>query len=384
MSQEWSAPKGYEITTQQELDELVHDENIRTVVDPIVAIANDSFELHCTSRLGDPEARARYIGEIAREGLAYGQWFHYPWDGTLTRFPDGDEWYNLRTFRNRNLITEGEQQVLRRKKIAAFGLSVGSKAVEEMVQTGIGDEYYLFDFDRLNPTNLNRIRAKMSQVGLLKTTVAGQKISELDPYINQAHFEEGYVAGKTDDILRTWRPDAIIEEVDDLGAKVALRRITEELKIPLFMAGDSADKSVLGFERHDKEKVKPFNGKVPTKMVEKILDNGISDADKETALIKILGIPNISPRLLLSAIQKARGELAGFPQLGTTATAGGTLVTLGVRDTFLGREVTSNAHVYDPRKIIRQKLPTTFRENVQIILDFLAYRREQAKKKGRE
>lgn len=44
----------------------------------------------------------------------------------------------LRTFRNRNLITVGEQSVLSEARVAVLGLSVGSNVVDQFVQTGIG------------------------------------------------------------------------------------------------------------------------------------------------------------------------------------------------------------------------------------------------------
>lgn len=376
-SNEWSAPKGYKIANAAEMDQLVGDNTIRQVIDPIEGIANDLFELRHPDRLDDEERRNNFTSEIIQEGASYGRWFHYPWDDMLVRFAESDDHYDLRTARNRNLITRDEQQVLRHKKIAAFGLSVGSKIVDETVQNGIGNRYLLFDFDRLSPSNLNRIRATMAQVGLLKTTIAGRKMSALDPYIDQAHFIEGYAGDMTDALLRVERPDIIIEEVDDLAAKARLRRIAKELEIPLVMAGDVDDKSTIDVERYDQEGQRLFNGKLSSKAVSQLATGGMSKKDQESALIKLLGLRNISPRLLDSGMARANGELVGFPQLGTTATAGGSLATVAIRDIFLNRGVESITGVYDPRDIIKQGRPTTRLQDAATLLRFLKYRLNQ-------
>jgi len=373
-SPEWTPPVLHKVATSEEVNELVKDERIHQLIDPIEYIADDLFELNHPDRMDDEAARSAFKDEVIEQGAAFGHWVHYPWSDTLVRFPDNDDHYDLRTFRNRNLLTTNEQQTVRRKKIAAFGLSVGSKIVDETVQGGIGNEYMLFDFDKLNPTNLNRIRATMAQVGLYKTTIAGRKMGEIDPYINQTHFTSGYDR-ITDDILRAERPDVIIEEVDNLEVKARLRRIAEELGIPLVMAGDVADRSTIDIERHDLEKVKPFNGKLSKKDVEAILSGSMSEKDQETALIKILGLKNLSPRLIDSAM--ARGiELAGFPQLGTTATAGGALATVAIRDIFLDRKVDSIARVYNPRNVLKNGRPTTLSEDIDTIKRFIKYRKD--------
>lgn len=380
-SNEWDAPKGYKLANEADRIQLVGDSGVRQVIDPINEIANDSFELHRTDQIDNPDERAHYVNEVLQAGAAYGTWFHFPWNDTLVRYPDEDEHYDLRTFRNRNLITKREQRILRGKKIAVFGLSVGSKTADELVAAGIGDSYLLADPDRLMPANLNRIRATMVQVGLLKTTVEGRKISAVDPYIDQQHLTGGYIGDETDALLRLERPDAIIEEVDDMVVKARLRAVAAELGVPLVMAGDVDDKSTIDIERHDLGEVKPFNGKLSKKQVEALRLGKVAPQDIEKLLIKILGLRNISPRLLDSAVDRAAGELAGFPQLGTTATAGGALTAVALRDIFLGRNVKSTAGVHDPRKIIKQGRPTTRAQDVRTVVRFIGYQLRQKRAK---
>ncbi len=371
---EWAAPKGYKINSEKEMAELVNDEKINSVIDSAQYIADDLFELNRPDLKKDEAARALFCDDIKEQGYLYGKWFHYPWNSSLVRFPEDEDYYNLRTFRNKKLITNDEQSLLRQKKIAAFGLSVGSNVIDSTMQSGIGNEYLLFDFDRLTPTNLNRIHAGMGQVGLLKTTVAGRKMAELDPYIEQQHFINGY-DDNTDGILRIERPDIIIEEVDDLKVKARLRKIAGELKIPIVTAGDVADKVVLDIERHDLELVRPFNGKLSKKAVEDLIYGGGSK-DREGDIIRLLGLANLSPRIIESAMVNGI-ELAGFPQLGTTASIGGAMASVAIRDILLGRKVESGSRTHDIRKSTGSGRPTNIIEDIDTMKRFIEYRRQK-------
>ncbi len=374
-SSEWVAPKDYKIDSEKEVAELVSEKNINTIIDPIDYVAEDLFELYNPDKIDNPKARAQFCAEVKNQGVKYGRWFHYSYDNSLVRFPEEEEYYNLRTFRNRNLITYDEQRRLRKNKIAVFGLSVGSNIVDSAVQTGIGNEYLLFDPDRLSPTNLNRIRANMGHIGLQKTTVAGRKMAELDPYIAQQHFVDGYNQN-TDDILFNEMPDIIIEEADDVEVKARVRRIAKKLGIMVLTVGDIGDKLVLDVERYDQENVEPFNGKISAKEFEALVEDKskISNKDRETMLMKMLGLKNMSTRLIDSSMVR-NIELAGFPQLGTTAAMGGVAVAVAMRDILLDRKVNSGTRVGDIRKIVKSGKPTTIVETVDTIKRFIKYRR---------
>lgn len=371
---EWSAPVGYKITTEHEMNELVNDTGTGRVIDNAELLAKSLFELNHPDRLGDVDSRKRYISEIMGQGATFGTWFHYPWDDTLMRFPDEDDWYRLRTFRNCNLVTaEQAETKLRHRKVAWFGLSIGSESLDAAVRAGIGSEHLLFDPDILEAMNLNRVDAGGADLGLLKTTVSGRKTSKLDPYVRQQHFPKGYVGEETDNLLRTERPDAIIEEVDDIQVKAQVRRIAKELKIPLIMAGDVDKKSTIDVELHDRTDVKPFNGKLSEELFDRLAAGAMPSTEQDSILIKILGLRNISPQLIKSAMAKDRGELAGFPQLGTTATAGAQLSVVALREMFLGRLNRSVTGVHDPRDILKYDRPTTRLDDVRTVVRFIGH-----------
>ena len=371
----WRQPTIHSVDSDFELEELKHATGSRYVIDAAVEIADDLFELHNTNKMDDHAARADFVRDIESQGAAFGSWVQYPWSDTLVRFPEEQDYYDLRTFRNKNLVTHAEQQQLRSKKIAAFGMSVGSNVIDSAVQSGIGNEYLLFDYDRLSIANLNRIRATMAEVGLYKTIMEGRKIAELDPYIKQQHFTEGY-GPDTDAILRRERPDMMIEEVDDITSKARIRQIAAELGIPLVMAGDVGDISTLDIERHDLGAVKPFNGKLSTDEFASLVDG--TARDKDGMLMKMVGMQNLTTRLIDSAMLRDE-ELAGLPQLGTTATVGGALASVAVRDILLGRTNASQSRKLNIRKSIGSSSPSTPVETLDTLKRYASYRANQKK-----
>lgn len=373
---EWEKPEIFKLTSGREVDDVANEYGVQFVMDEIDILSNELFELRHTSEADNDIARQKFVGEMKAEGVNYGRWVHLPWRSALVHMHDETEHYELRTFRNIPLIEKSEQQALRSVKLAAFGLSVGSNVIDNTAITGIGNEYLLFDPDRLETANLNRIRASVADVGLLKTEIAGRKIFDLDPYVNQKHFTEGYNE-QTDDILRAERPDLIIEEVDDLRVKAQLRRIASELAIPIVMAGDAGDTATLDIERYDLNGTKPFNGKLNRKEYDALLD-GTYD-DQESALIKILGLKNLSPRLFKSATMRGRKEIGGFPQLGTTAASGGSVASVAARDILLGRKISSASRAHNIRKSAGSPAPTNLRENAEIFYDFATRKKTQGK-----
>lgn len=342
---EWQQPQAFSVDTPAELDDLAASLGTAGRLDPVAAIASDLFELRHPDQLDDTAARTRFVGEILAQGPRFGRWIHYPWADSLVHVAEADDHYQLRTYRNRNLITKAEQASLRHRRIAVFGLSVGSNVVDRMAQAGIGDEYLLFDFDRLSPTNLNRIQAGVLQVGLLKTTVAGRKLAELDPYVTQRHVTDTD-PGSVDEMLRASRPDVIVEEVDDLVAKARIRALARELRVPLVTAGDVGDVSTLDVERHDIEQVPAFNGKLTEAAAAQLCAGTMPGNDPLDTLIRIVGRENVSPALLESVMLKGT-QLAGTPQLGTTAATGGALAAAAVRDILLGHDGRSGTTTLD-------------------------------------
>ncbi|XFE76024.1 ThiF family adenylyltransferase [Algoriphagus halophilus] len=86
-----------------------------------------------------------------------------------------EEFIKIRTLRNNFKITPSEQDLLSKKKVGIVGLSVGqSIALAMTLERGYG-EIRLADFDTLELSNLNRLKAGVTSLGLEKVILAARR-----------------------------------------------------------------------------------------------------------------------------------------------------------------------------------------------------------------
>src|SRR3989344_5212951 len=112
-------------------------------------------------------------------GRTSGSWVYFPWNSKLVHTVNKNDLYRLRTNRNRNLITSKEQEKLKCFVVGVIGLSVGSNIASSLVYQGLSsNRLKLAEFDTLETTNLNRIRAGISDIGRKKIDVLAQQIYE--------------------------------------------------------------------------------------------------------------------------------------------------------------------------------------------------------------
>lgn len=282
------------------------------------------------------------------EGV-YGVWIYIPWERLLIRYPEEKDFYKLRTSRNRNLITFKQQQKLRNTKLAFFGLSVGSNVALSIAISGIGNEYHLFDFDDLSIMNLNRMPiTNFRNVSKRKITAVGERLLEIDPFVKQCHYSEGFTED-SEKTLKDSEINLIFEEVDDLQVKAKLREIAKRLRIPLVTVGDIDDIVTLDVERHDIEDVRPFNGKLNESEFELLLSEDFKNVSPElrmALLSKVVGVENVSTKLW-DSLQEIGKTLTGIPQLGTTSMAAGAIATVAARDIILKKTSDSFTKAFD-------------------------------------
>lgn len=369
----WSEPTVYDATNPtdaQALKQALTSGRITTVRDGIDAIAGELFEYEQPSLKNDAAAREAYVSGIAEQGTAYGKWVEFPWSQSLVRFPDQEQHRALRTSRNRNLVTDAEQDTLYESKVAVFGLSVGSNIVEKLVLSGIGGTIIMGDPDHISPTNLNRITGSFHDVGTAKIDHMARKISESDPYIKQVHYRDGFRPEITEELAEIG-PDLIFDEVDNLPAKAQMRAFAKEQGIPLIMATDLGDRSLIDVERHDLEDVKPFGGRLKTAQYEALLDGTLSDEERMKLTTRIVGLRHVTTRMLQSVV-KIDTELSGMPQLGVAASAGGALSAIAAREIILGRNLPSGRYVMSPKEILGLDPQASVREFLAAARDLKA------------
>lgn len=353
-SQPWSQPEMFDLSNgadQVRLEERLKDGAVREIHDPLPIVAQALCEYEHPETKGRPDQQEEYLRSIAEQGEEFGTWVLFPWSQRLSRFPDREDHQKLRTSRNRDLITTEEQQDLLTKKVAVLGLSVGSKALSSLVEGGIGGTYIIGDADHLDPTNTNRIDAGYTEVGESKVDIAAKKISEKDPWLEQIHLRDG-MRPEDSDILAG--AELIVEEVDNLAIKALVRLIAEKHGIPLLMATDVADKSLIDVERYDLSDGKKimFNGRISREEAERISTAQLTMAENMNLMMKHVGVKHLTTRLMRSVM--AMGvRLGGLPQLGMTATKGGADVSFAAREILLGHPLASGRYADSPRKTFR-------------------------------
>ncbi len=264
-----------------------------------------------------------------------GEWFFFPWNKTLTHYLPHDEHQEIRTARNRNIITKEEQQKLYGLRVAYAGLSVGSHGALTFALMGGARHIKIADPDKVSPSNLNRIRFDFLDVGRGKTDLVREYIYQLNPYADIETFDSGVTEETTDSFLR--EADVLVEETDNLEMKIRLRLAARERGIPVVMATDNGDNIIVEVERFDIDKTKPlFNGIIGDVNLE--MFKSFTSSDLPKLATKIAGPQFVTERMMSSLLQVGH-EIYSWPQLGDAATLSGVTIAYILKRLALGQLV---------------------------------------------
>ena len=257
---------------------------------------------------------------------------YYSWNNIILKCVKEVDYFKLKTNRNHDLITEEEQKKLRDYKVAVFGMSVGSNIAFVLTQAGISKDIIIADFDELDTTNLNRIWAGVHQVGLNKCVIAARRIYEDNPFAKVVSLETGITLKLLEKLLVNKKIDCIVEEIDNMGLKIEIRKLAMKYKIPAIMITDNGDWGVLHVERYDLGYKKIFERDLD--YWDKRLSSYSGSKDFADIVINQIvgGLDKVDPRMLRSAQKVMNKELVSWPQLGSAALLGGVAVTVAVKD----------------------------------------------------
>ncbi len=346
---EWSEPDCYDPTSIADRRGMYSRKmmNLAEMHGTVEEVAKELFKLDHPDQLGDLDARERYVTPIVEQGMRYGKWFYMPWSNQLVQYPDREVWERLITARNREIMSVEEQQKIGKATILYAGLSVGWKVATAAAHMNMGDKVILADPDTLSPTNLNRIDAGMSEVGQRKIDIAGKHLSNLNPYVRQVHVSEGITPQNVELLLRH-KPDLIFEHVDHLPTKILLRKIAQRERIPLIMATDVGDRSLIDVERYDLGDATAFLGQLNDDELAQLGRSGLPYEQTMKLISKIIGYENISVRMAQSMGQIGI-SLSGIAQLGTTASAGGAYAAVAGREILSRRSLASGRYALSPQ-----------------------------------
>lgn len=276
----------------------------------------------------------------------YGNWVYYPWRNTLLKVPPREHLQLLRTARNQLLITPEEQQKLLSASVLVAGMSVGSNVVEQMIHCGIGGTFIIADMDVIEITNLNRIKTGLLSVGVSKVLDVAHKVLELDPYLSVVMYENGVSDENLAEIFSAFEVNVIVDEVDDIKAKIDLRNHAKRLRTPLLMATDNSDGALIDIERYDSDPNQDlFHGKIPKEILDKMSTGELTREEAGNAIGQyFVGIDLVDNKLITSLMQ-VRRTIPSWPQLGTAASASGILVAYCAKLLLTGQEIDVSRYV---------------------------------------
>ena len=324
---------------------------------------------------GFEEKFEAFVCQLEKRGplAEHGRWVYYPWLGVVAHvLPENDFWI-VRTARNRNLITREEQEKFYNAVIGIGGLSVGSSVATAIVLQGGGRHIRLADFDRLALSNTNRVKAGVQDLGQLKVVMAARQIYEINPYATVEIFPDGltpknigrFFAGPP-------KLDIVIDELDNLAVKYLIREQAKKHRLAVVMAADNGDNAVVDMERYDLNPKTPYfhgrMGKVTYEQLKNLDKFGIGKM-----ITKHVGPENVTERMQQSLLQMGK-TIVSWPQLGGAALVNGAAVAYCVRKILNGQPLERDRALVSldeklvpgynarPQRAHRAKVATGFRK----------------------
>jgi molybdopterin/thiamine biosynthesis adenylyltransferase/nitroreductase len=335
------------------LHELVAEGRVWHVHDTLELQLRDLVRARgCGGRLSEADVDERVESVVDGVGLeAYGSWIHYPWSGRLVRVLPELEFRELRLDRNRDKITASEQRRLREATVAIVGLSVGNAAAITLTMEGAYGHLKLADFDRLELSNMNRLRAGIHDLGVPKAVLAARQIVELDPYASLTLFTDGATPENVDSLLTDEpRVDVVVDECDAIAMKFLLRERARALRIPVVM--ETSDRGLIDIERFDLDHERPiFHGRCGATSASEVA--GLERAEQLALVLAIVDAEAISARAAASLLE-IETTLSTWPQLASEVTLGGATITTAVRRLALGESLRSGRSYVDLEHVLAQ------------------------------
>lgn len=146
---------------------------------------------------------------------------------------------------SRNCLYWGEnnQNTLKTKHVAVFGLGgVGGFCAESLARAGIG-ELTIIDFDKVSTSNINRqIIALNSTVGIAKTELFNKRLKDINPEIKINIIDDFYTDNDFGNV------DFVADAIDTMRSKINLLETCVNKNIPVISsmgAGNRIDPTKL-------------------------------------------------------------------------------------------------------------------------------------------
>jgi len=341
---------------REDMDELIAAGEAAFIHDTIEAQVSDLIRTRNPRLMLSDDDMAVRVAELTDSAARdFGRWFFFPWSRRLVHVLPPAEFFELRTDRNRNKITRQEQLKLAKLKIGIAGLSVGNAVALTIALENLCGELRLADFDRLDLSNMNRIRCGVHQLGLHKAVISARQIFEQNPYANLTLYTDGVTPENIGTLFEDEgrKLDLIIDECDSMYIKLKLREEARARRIPLLM--ETSDRGMLDVERFDLEPRRPIlHGLLGELGADDVAS--LPPAARLGLILRIIGETTMSPRLAASMLEFGQ-TLRGLSQLGSDVVLGGATTAIAVRRFGIGMPLPSGRVFIDVNKILADIQP---------------------------
>lgn len=291
---------------------------------------------------------------VGTDSKLYGNWVYYPWDNRLIHILPESEFIEVRTNRNRNKITKDEQLLLGSKRVGIAGLSVGRSVALTIATERIAGEIILADFDTLDLSNLNRLKAGLYDLGMNKCISTAREIAYLDPYIKVKCYTDGLNSNNMLDFFtKQNKLDLFIEECDDLVVKIESRIMARNLGIPVVM--EASDRCLVDIERYDLDPDRPLLHGIIDEDDIKNVGSLKTFEDKLKLMSKIVDVNQISDRMR-NSLPEIGKSLRTWPQLSSDVTFGAGVVAMICRSLLLGEQIVSGRFYFADLMNVQNKI----------------------------
>ena len=142
----------------------------------------------------------------------------------------GDGYWEIAS-RQMSIVTRSEQERFKDSKITVIGCGgIGGETIEMLARMGVG-ELTLVDEDAFDLSNLNRqTLASISDLGLDKSSIAGEKVRLINPYVKVNTINEHVNQSNINEIIGD--SDIVIDALDNIITRVIVSRTAKEKAIP--------------------------------------------------------------------------------------------------------------------------------------------------------
>jgi molybdopterin/thiamine biosynthesis adenylyltransferase len=133
--------------------------------------------------------------------------------------------YEILTSRNVGLLSQNEQESLRKLKVGIAGCGMGSFIAESLARLGVG-KVIIADPDKVEISNLNRQSFYISEVNQNKALTVQQHLRMINPEIDVIAWPEAITAQNIPEFVR--KCDIIIDGIDPLPGIHISRQLAQE------------------------------------------------------------------------------------------------------------------------------------------------------------